>query len=143
MPSTSLFARNVHTAEEWLKELQEELHVDDKRKAYQALRATLHTLRDRLPAGEAAHLGAQLPMLVRGFYYEGWKPDARPADFRTPDEMYAAVRERAPAADQDLINDAPRVTAAVLGLLRRRISEGEVEDVKRALPDDLARLWPE
>jgi uncharacterized protein (DUF2267 family) len=39
---------------------------DDKYRTYRLLRATLHALRDRLPAQEAVHLGAQLPMLIRG-----------------------------------------------------------------------------
>jgi uncharacterized protein (DUF2267 family) len=37
----------------------------------------LHALRDRLPPEIAVHLSAQLPMLVRGIYYEGWKADER------------------------------------------------------------------
>jgi len=49
-----------------LKQLGDTLHWDDHHKAYHGLRAVLHALRDRLPVPEAAHLGAQLPMLVRG-----------------------------------------------------------------------------
>lgn len=143
MSHGTIFSSTVHKTEEWLNELQEALHVDDERKAYQALRATLHTLRDRLPPGEAAHLGSQLPMLVRGFYYEGWKPDAPPLKIRTPQEFYDIVQKKASEADKDVVGDAPRVVGTVLGFLTRKISPGEVEHVKRALPDDLGSLWPE
>jgi len=44
------------------------------------VRAGLHALRDRLIPDEAVDLGAQLPMLVRGMHYEGWKPNATPSD---------------------------------------------------------------
>jgi hypothetical protein len=59
-----------------VKQLCELLHWKDHHKVYQALCAVLHVMRDRLPVEEAVHLGAQLPMLVRGFYDEGWKPAA-------------------------------------------------------------------
>lgn len=52
--------------------------------AYNALRAVLHALRDRLPPDVAVHLGAQLPMLVRGIYYEGWYMAGKPTKERTP-----------------------------------------------------------
>lgn len=45
----------------------EELDWQDRHAAYLALRATLHALRDRLTVEEVAELGAQLPMLIRGF----------------------------------------------------------------------------
>jgi uncharacterized protein (DUF2267 family) len=41
----------------WLNEIMEELHWNDRYKAYAVLRATLHALRDRLSVEEAAHLG--------------------------------------------------------------------------------------
>jgi len=42
----------------------------DERRAYNALRAVLHALRDRLTTEEIAQFGAQLPTFVRGVYYE-------------------------------------------------------------------------
>ena len=45
----------------------------DRRSAYRALRSVLHVLRDRLTPEQAVHLGAQLPLLVRGIFYDGWR----------------------------------------------------------------------
>jgi uncharacterized protein (DUF2267 family) len=41
-----------HTVQEtivWLKAVEEELQLDNRQQAYNALRAVLHALRDRLP----------------------------------------------------------------------------------------------
>ena len=40
----------------------------DHRSAYRALRSVLHVLRNRLTPEQAVHLGAQLPLLVRGIF---------------------------------------------------------------------------
>jgi uncharacterized protein (DUF2267 family) len=79
MSTTDLevFDTTVHKTNSWLHELMEELGWSDRHKAYLALRATLHALRDRLTVQGVAQLGAQLPMLIRGFYYEGWVPSRR------------------------------------------------------------------
>ena len=55
----------------WLKSVAGQLHIEDRRDAYRALRSVLHVLRDRLTPEQAVHLGAQLPALVRGIYYDG------------------------------------------------------------------------
>jgi uncharacterized protein (DUF2267 family) len=46
--------------------------------SYAALRAIMHALRDRLTVNEAVQLGAQLPILLRGVYYDGWAPSKAP-----------------------------------------------------------------
>jgi len=66
--------------------------------AYVALRATLHALRDRLPVEETAELAAQLPMLVRGVYYEGWDPTGKPVRERSLEGFLAGVAVELPIA---------------------------------------------
>lgn len=134
----SQFDETVHTTNSWLKELMEELGWDDRGRAYSALRATLHALRDRLPADAAAHLAAQLPMLVRGFYYEGWRPLGSRARERTKREFVERI-ERAFQNDPNV--DPERVVRAVFRLLARHISEGEIKDIRGNLPEGIRSLW--
>jgi uncharacterized protein (DUF2267 family) len=96
----------------------------------------LHVLRDRLPVPEAAHLGAQLPMLVRGFYYDNWKPTATPTKIKTPQEFYDAVRENF-AADRNV--NPMRLTEAVLGMLRANTFAGRAGEAAEDFSPGTAR----
>jgi uncharacterized protein (DUF2267 family) len=136
----SQFDETIHLTNTWLKELMDDLDWDDRHRAYRGLRATLHALRDRLPVAAAAHLAAQLPMLVRGFYFEGWRPAAAPSRDRSAEDLVAHV-EHAFAKEPEV--DCEAVVRAVFALLARHISEGEIEDVRRILPEDIRTLWPE
>ncbi len=82
--------------------------------AYSALRAVLHALRDRLTAQQATHLGAQLPLLVRGIYYEGWHAAQKPTGDRQVDEFLTRVAAELPPM---FPRDALGVTKAVFDLL--------------------------
>ncbi len=134
-----VFAATLQKTNLWIKQLSDALHWDDHHKAYHGLRAVLHALRDRLPVPEAAHLGAQLPMLIRGFYYDEWKPAATPVKFKTAQEFYDAVKENF-AADQNV--NPMRLTQAVLQLLTQNLSPGETEKLRGIFPPHLREIWP-
>jgi uncharacterized protein (DUF2267 family) len=133
------FDSTVHTTNAWLKELMEDLRWEDRHRAYAALRAVLHGLRDHLTVDEVVTLGAQLPMLIRGVYYEGWHPADKPLRERKKEQFLAHI---AAAFREDPSIDPEDVTQAVLGLLARHVSGGEVAGLKHALPAELRALWP-
>jgi uncharacterized protein (DUF2267 family) len=141
MSATGLevFDTTTQTTNSWLKDVMEALDSQDRHRAYRALRATLHALRDRLTVEEVAQLGAQLPMLIRGFYYEGWDPTAKPLKERRREQFLARIR-RAFRNDADL--DPELIARAVFAVLAKRVTEGEIEDVKHVLPGDIRELWP-
>jgi uncharacterized protein (DUF2267 family) len=129
-----IFETTLQKTNVWLKQIDDLLHWDDHHKAYHGLRAVLHALRDRLPVAEAAHLGAQLPLLVRGIYYEGWKPAAKPRKFKTAQEFYDAVREYF-SADRNV--NPIRLTEAVMTVLSANISAGELQKLQGIFPPKL------
>ncbi len=128
---------SVETTNVWLKELAAELGTADRTDAYHALRAVLHTLRDRLPVDEAADLAAQLPQLVRGIFYEGWDPSRTPQRYRDKDEFLARVARDGNLAGE---TEASFAVDATLAVLRRHVSAGEIADVMAVLPAPLREL---
>lgn len=140
MTMPAVFARTVQQSQTWLKELIDGTVITDEHKAFAALRAVLHHLRDRLIVQEAAHLGAQLPTLIRGAYYEGWRPNETPSKDRTAEAFIAAVREELSGHPEI---DPETATRAVFALLSREIAAGEIEDVRRMLPEKVREMWPQ
>ena len=130
-----VFDKSIETTNAWLQDIMGELGPDRQR-AYHALRSVLHALRDRLTVNEAADLGAQLPVFVRGVYYEGWTPAKAPAKQRSRDEFVGAVQERIAGAGVPPIN-ADAATRAVFAVLTKHCDPGEIADVGAQLPDDL------
>ena len=133
------FDSTVQTTHVWLNELRGLLGWEEPHRAYLALRAVLHALRDRLSVDEAAALGAQLPMLVRGFYYEGWHPHGKPVKERHKEEFLPHVAE---AFGDEPPAEVERVTRAVFRVLAQHISAGEIDSVQKCLPVELRSLWP-
>ena len=123
----------------WLNELKEQMSFQDDRQAYFLLRTALHCLRDRLPAEEAVHLGAQLPMLIRGMYYDGFALRTKGDQPRTKEEFLSEARQR---FNQDPQMDVEKGIRAVFELLNRHITGGEMEHVRRILPEPLRELIP-
>ena len=99
----------------------------------------LHVLRNRLMPQQAVHLGAQLPLLVRGIFYDGWRIAGKPADERQPVEFATHVAANLPPS---LARDALRVTRNVFILLEKELDPGETDRIIPTLPHPLRVLWP-
>lgn len=134
-----VFDAALQEANLWLKGMKERLVTDDDHVAYLALRSALHALRDRIGPEAAVHLGAQLPMLVRGLYYEGWRLAAVPSKER---HLQDFLDHLARALPPGLRPEAHRMAGAAFGLLQEKVAPGEVAKVIKVLPEELRRLWP-
>lgn len=141
MATTGLgvFDETLQITNMWLDDIQDEIGPDRQR-AYHALRAVLHALRDRLTVEQAAHLSAQLPMLVRGIFFEGWHPAGKPEKLRSLDEFLARVSEELQGIRPMGAGDAAR---AVLRALSVRLPRGEIDQVRGAMPEELQQFWPQ
>jgi uncharacterized protein (DUF2267 family) len=128
----------VKAVDDWIEDLQRRLGWHDREKVYRALLAALHGLRDSLVRDEAVYVGAQLPPLLRGLYYDGWHPGARRAT-RSRTAFLERVHE---GVHRDPGVDAEEVVRAVFALLAARLPAAEVDDAKAATPRSLHNLWP-
>ena len=126
MGSTSIaaFAQAAQQAQEWVNELADDLEWTDRR-AYRLLRNVLHALRDWLPQEEMADLAAQLPVLVRGIYFEGWKPSETPVWNRKKEDFIARI-------NSDLIGKYVNIASRTAGFIGKhfggRLSGGPLNN---------------
>lgn len=139
MSATGLdvFDKTLQTTNIWLDEIMDRLGPD-RRVAWKALGAVLHALRDRLPVELSAHLGSQLPLLVRGLFYDQYMPARQPSECHTPDEFRAEV-ERTLADTRPV--DPDEAILAVFATLDRHVSEGQLAKVRGALPKGIRMAW--
>lgn len=129
--------QSLYHTYQWIDEVCAGLGTHDEERGYQALRASLHAIRDRLLPSEAAQMAAQLPTVLRGVYYEGWDPDDRPFEMRSGEAFVALIARDLPPGNAIDPQDALRASVEVL---RRRISSGEVADVLNMLPGDVRTM---
>ena len=142
MSTTGLdtFDTTIQETNHWLKMMMGELGIDDRRNAFHALRAALHALRDRVGPENAVHLGAQLPMLLRGAYYEGWHPAGTPTRERHLQVFVDHVAAGLPQGSQ--INPA-EAARACFAVMERCLDRGELLKVRRTLPHEVLNLFPD
>jgi uncharacterized protein (DUF2267 family) len=143
MSATGLdvFDKSLQTTNTWLKEIMEMEGVGpDRQVAWRVLGAVLHTLRDRLSVEQAAHFGAELPLIIRGLYYDQWHPAGKPDRERRAEEFVGRVA--AELSNSRPVN-AEQATRAVFTVINLHVSAGQVEKIRQSLPEDIRRLWPE
>lgn len=135
---SELFSETIAKTGHWIDEVMLATGLTDPHHAYSALRAVLHVLRDRLTVDEAVNLGAQLPMLVRGFYYDGWRPAGRPMKHRHKAQFLGLVATAAPSLNE---LEVERAVRGVLALLSHHVSAGEIRHVRDQMPAEVRELW--
>jgi uncharacterized protein (DUF2267 family) len=128
----------VADANAWINEVDSRTDWDDKLRSYRLLRQVLHVIRDHLIVDEAAQLGAQLPTLIRGIYFEGWNPSATPVIERKAAGFIDRVQE---AFVTDPLGDAENAIWAVIDVLDAHISDGEMKDVKSTFTKKIRALF--
>lgn len=133
-----LIERSARITRQWLVELADELgRPDDLRYALRVLRGFLHTLRDRLPVPETAHLGAQLPETLRGVYYEEWRPSEVPRHYHDRETFLARLAGAARLGGE---TEAAFAAEASVRVVSRHVAPEELSKVGAALPREIARL---
>ncbi len=139
MSATGLdvFDKTIQTTNIWLDEISKSIGPD-RRTAWKVLSTVLHKLRDRLQPDLSAHLAAQLPLLVRGAYYDLYEPAKQPSAIASGE---AFVEEVAKWLGDTRPVDPKKAIGAVFGVLDRHISAGEIAKVRAALPKSVRALW--
>ncbi|WP_407167154.1 DUF2267 domain-containing protein [Bradyrhizobium sp. ORS 111] len=140
MSATGLdvFDRTIHLTNVWLDEIMATL-PRDKQLAWHVLGAVLRTVRDRVPLNLAVHLGAQLPLLVRGTYFEQWRPSETPRTWRSQQEFLALISAQ---MNSDKPVDSAEAARAVFRVLNHHIDPNQAEKVRHSLPEEVRALWP-
>lgn len=141
MSATGLevFDTTLHETNHWLRVVMKELGTLNRQQAFGALRATLHVLRDRIGINNAAHLGAQLPMLLRGAFYENWHPAGTPTRERHLDDFLAHLAETLPRGLPIEPEDAARASLAALA---ECVDPSEAAKIANLLPIGIRDLFP-
>src|SRR4051812_21568050 len=128
LTGVDVFDATMDRTTAWLQDVMRELNWTDRRKSYLALRFVLQGLRDHLPVENAVRFGNELPMLIRGFYFEDWDLAGKPLRWENGTGLLAP--------------EAETIVRAVFRVLEKKSTEGELADPYALLPPALRDLWP-
>jgi uncharacterized protein (DUF2267 family) len=119
--------------DEFIGQVVARAHLDSRGAAERATRAVLETLSERLPQDEAHHLASQLPREI-GEHIERAKGTA--GNFGV-DGFIDRVAEREGVKKAD----AAFHTRCVIEVLEEAVTEGQMDHVLQALPEEYVSLF--
>jgi len=136
----NILNKHVHKALEWINEINDSLEWDSQAYALDALRAVLHQLRDNLPTIDAVHLGAQFPLIIRGIYFEEWRPSQVPFKQKQKQFFIESVRDNLERYTRKSFEDedVEFIIRTVFQILSSHIDDGESGKLLRILPFGIA-----
>lgn len=132
-----VFDTTLQKTNELLKNIEDNFGWEGRRhQSYQALRAVLHALRDRLPIDDAVNFAAQLPLLIKGIFYDNWSSEDVPVRMNEQ-EFLDRVR-------QDFTFDTGGGTKYLVRVVMNEVLNtmdvGERKKLIRMLPRDIGEL---
>jgi uncharacterized protein (DUF2267 family) len=134
-----VFDSTIQNTNVWLKEFMQEMNWTDRKRAFAAFRCVLHAVRDSLTVEHAVYFGEQLPMLMRGSYFEHWNTSNKPKTFRSKEDFFAGLSGE---VGKSGMAEPEIMVRAVFRVLERKAAEGEIQDVRNILPRELQDFWP-
>lgn len=137
----AVFDRTIEKTHQFINDVAQEIGIEDKHIVFIGIKAVLHGLRDRIPLEEAAQLGAQFPVMLAGFYYQGWKPAATPTKERSASAFIEKIKSNLPQGDYPV--EIETLIAGVFVVLAQWVTEGEIVDVANMSPKDIQEFWPQ
>ncbi len=138
------FNKYVHEGEAFIREVAQETNTPwDMIRAFRQMRAVLHALRSRLTPEHSLQMIAQLPMMIKAVYVDGWKISTDVKNIRHLGDFIELVREEGGSGlSGDLVTDyeVKKVIESVFNVLKKHVSEGEIKDIIATLPIELRPL---
>lgn len=132
---TDVFGQAEQTAHEWLATVATALATEDRHRAHRVVRAWLHAVRDRLTVEAAVHFAAQLPLVWRGLFYDGWRPRQVPVKYDADQFLMTVAQDAGLTLEQ-----ARQATPAVTGALAELTSADHVGHLLAQLPGALRQV---
>lgn len=137
------FEKFANVGNQFVKQLSVELgHHGDTDRTGRVLKSVLHALRNQLTIEESMQVLAQLPMFLKAIYADGWTEKKKKKIKHLNEFLDSVWEEDGALADKDFKDKAETERACVIVflVLRKYISEGEMDDIAAILPEELKSL---
>ncbi len=126
--------------DEFIGRVQKRADLGNPVDAERITEAVLGTLGELIYRTERRKLAAQLPRGLQEMFYKYKPPENIPLETEgySLEEFYHRVQAR---AGRNSYHEMLKETKAVIGVLEEAVSEGEIADVKKELPNEFTELF--
>lgn len=144
MSSTYHFEKHLEKANVFMNFISENLGISDKDKVNRIFRSVIHALRDSISFEESLQLIAQLPFILKAVYVENWSAKNKGRKVKHLDDFIEKVMKNDKKnSDNDFYDfiEAERACKIIFNALYDFTSEGEMNDIKSTLPEEIRSLF--
>ncbi|KTD22861.1 Uncharacterized conserved protein (DUF2267) [Legionella lansingensis] len=121
----------------WLNEFKEYGHLRDESQSYSVLRIVLHELRDHLPVDVSAHLAAQLPLVLKGLYFDGWDPSREIRRVDSFEDFIKPIRKDMTNLDVNLKESVRNCIQFIISKIEKDLADKVMGSLPERLKDAL------